>query len=176
MNQHGTLHGIKHLKHICLLFMLVLTGCGFALQGSNQQSQLAIPALTLVTAQQEAPMVRLLREKLSAAGVDLQLTSAVSSADNLQLQLGAEEFDIRIVAVTSRAGAAQYELIGNISFAVTQADNTLSAPETVSAQRTYFEDIANIAGSAGEAELLRDEIREELANRIIRRLEVIIPR
>lgn len=169
--------GNKHLLQTSMLLLaLVLGGCGFALRGGNQQAQLSISSLALVTVQQDAPVVRLLREQLSAAGVDTITTGEASLSDTLQLQLGTEEFDLRIVAVTSRAGAAQYELTGNIGFAVTQAGNTLSEPETISAQRTYFEDIANIAGSSEEAELLREEIREELVSRILRRLEVIVTR
>ena len=40
-------------------------------------------------------------------------------------------------------------------------------------ERSYFEDTANIAGSTREADILHNEMRQELVNQILNRLRAV---
>ena len=48
-----------------------------------------------------------------------------------------------------------------------------SMPETLFVERMYFEDIENISGNQQEIELIRAEMRRELVNQLMRRLEAV---
>ena len=81
--------------------------------------------------------------------------------------------DSRPVTVNPRARAAQYELRLSINIALAQADAMLIDTETLFVERSYFEDIENISGNQEEIELITAEMRRELVNQLMRRLEAV---
>ena len=87
------------------------------------------------------------------------------------LTLGDEQISARPVTVNPRARAAQYEMRLSITIALGQSNRLLIEPETLFIDRTYFEDIENIAGSREEVEIIAQEMRRELVNQVMRRLE-----
>jgi outer membrane lipopolysaccharide assembly protein LptE/RlpB len=75
--------------------------------------------------------------------------------------------------VNPRARAAQYEMRLSINIALGNAERYLISPETLMVERIYFEDIANIAGTQEEVEIITAEMRRELVNQLMRRLEAV---
>lgn len=154
----------RHTMILCL--SLLLTGCGFALR-SSEQATLPITTVQLLSPEQNGAFVQQLRAALAAADV-------VASADNVQasyiLSVGEEQTSTRTASVNSRARAAQYDLQLAVMVQLDSAGVTLFGPETLSVQRSYYEDIANIAGSNEEMELLRTEMRQELVDQLLRRM------
>jgi len=61
----------------------------------------------------------------------------------------------------------------SINIALGSAEEYLIFPETLMVERIYFEDIANIAGTQEEVEIITAEMRRELVNQLMRRLEAI---
>ena len=59
----------------------------------------------------------------------------------------------------------------SITILFEQGEQMLIRPETLSVERTYFEDVENIAGNQEEVVIIRAEMRGELVNQIMRRLE-----
>lgn len=148
------------------ILTITLCSCGFSLRGS-ENARLPFSSIALNLQQENAPFSRLLRSTLNSSGVTV-------GSDGYTLSVGEEQHSIRPVSVTSRASAAQYELNSTVDVAL--ADPTGAAvfePETLIVQKTYFEDIANIAGSNSEIELLRIEMRQELVNQLMRRLQFL---
>ncbi|MDP1930143.1 MAG: LPS assembly lipoprotein LptE [Gammaproteobacteria bacterium] len=147
---------------------LVLAGCGFALRGS-EQTAMPITTVELRAMQQNSPFMQQLRDALANADVS---TSPAGGSATYILSVGEEQTSTRTASVNSRARAAQYDLQLAVSVQLDGAGITVFGPETLSVQRSYYEDIANIAGSNEEMELLRTEMRRELVEQLLRRLRV----
>ncbi len=151
---------------LILVLVMTLCSCGFSLRGS-ENARLPFSSIALNLQQQNAPFSRLLRNALNSSGV------AVGS-DGYTLSVSEEQNSIRPVSVTSRASAAQYELSSSVEVALNDPGGAVVfESETLTVQKTYFEDIANIAGSNSEIELLRIEMRQELVNQLMRRLQFL---
>jgi LPS-assembly lipoprotein len=151
---------------LILVLVMTLCSCGFSLRGS-ENARLPFSSIALNLQQENAPFSRLLRNALNSSGV------AVGS-DGYTLSVSEEQNSIRPVSVTSRASAAQYELSSSVEVALNDPGGAVVfESETLTVQKTYFEDIANIAGSNSEIELLRIEMRQELVNQLMRRLQFL---
>ncbi|OGT71839.1 MAG: hypothetical protein A3H44_06775 [Gammaproteobacteria bacterium RIFCSPLOWO2_02_FULL_57_10] len=155
---------LRHTAILCL--SLILVGCGFTLRGTEQAS-LPITTVQLVSAQQNSAFMQQLRDALAAADVS---TSAENEQASYVLSVGEEQASTRTASVNSRARAAQYDLQLTIVVQLDRAGTTLFGPEALAVQRSYYEDIANIAGSNEEMELVRTEMRQELVDQLLRRL------
>lgn len=158
---------MQHIRHTALLCLaLLLAGCGFTLRGT-EQATLPITSVLLRSEQQNSPFMQQLRSALAAANVS---TSTGTEQATYVLSVGEEQANTRTASVNSRARAAQYDLQLTVVVQLDSAGQTLFGPETLAIQRSYYEDIANIAGSNEEMELLRTEMRQELVDQLLRRL------
>ncbi len=152
-----------------VLISLVFTGCGFSLRGSESTS--LAPETVFVRSAQENSQ---LPQGLQAALVDAQMQLAESAAQARYIvSVGQEDFNTSTATVNGRARAAQYTLRLSVELALDMQDQNLLAVERIAVERSYFEDTANIAGSTREADMLRDEMRQELVNQILNRLRVV---
>jgi len=151
----------------CFLLTALLSGCGFALRGSDTIST-NFDALVLDLEQPNGEFARLLRRNLDVAGVDVQ--QGGNSGSLAMLRVTAERVANRAVTVNPQARAAQYELRLSVNISLSQAGQTLIADETLIVERTYFEDIANLAGTRDEVQLITSELRRDLVDQLLRRL------
>ncbi len=157
-------------RALCLLLLsLPLAGCGFALR-SNDVLSAQFERLELELSQPNNEFSRLLRRSLTVANVDTALTSANSDQVPL-LRIGPEQIVSRPITVNPRARAAQYELRLSVAVAMARGETVLIAPETLFVERIYFEDIENISGNQEEVTIITAEMRRELVNQLLRRLE-----
>lgn len=144
--------------------LLSLTSCGFSLRSSTSALDSSL-SVNIVADNPASELVEQLEASLVAAGVSITGNSAQYS-----LRLSDEDFNTRPVTVNGRARAAQYEVQLTVEFSLAQQDLVLISQETIVSTRTHFEDIANISGSNEELALLRHEMRQELVDRLMRRL------
>ncbi len=147
------------------LLLLLLSGCGFALRGS---ADLPEPLRTLQVAgvDENSELLQEVRRALRNSGVTL-----VETDTPYRLGIGRETTGERIVSVNSNARAGEYELEMNLLFQLTQGGTTLLGPETLSLTRVYLTDPENAVAKEEEAELIRSELRRELAQQLLRRLQ-----
>ena len=160
-----------------LLFTLCacisLTYCGFSLRGSDVLSS-KFQVIQLNIQQPNSEFSRLLRRSLEVADVTIEAVSLDSAnSDSPILMVSDERIVRRPVTVNPRARAAQYEMRLSINIALGNAEEYLISPETLIVERIYFEDIANIAGTQEEIEIITAEMRRELVNQLMRRLEAV---
>ncbi|GLS25549.1 hypothetical protein GCM10007877_12630 [Marinibactrum halimedae] len=82
-----------------------------------------------------------------------------------------DEYDNRRTLSVGTSGlATQYELTLEITYGITKADGTiLVEPEPLRMNRNYDFDQQNIAGKAQEEQLLRETMRRELVQQVMRR-------
>jgi len=154
-----------------LLGSLILSGCGYSLRGAESLST-SLPNLQLNLQNPNSEFSRLLRRSLDTAGVALSdggMDSANIAASRLSVT------DLRVqnqpVSVNPAARAAQYEIRLSIDIQLFNGEQELIPRETLTVERSYFEDIENIAGNQEEVEIITSEMRRELVNLLIRRLQ-----
>ena len=158
---------MSHSIKICCLALLLttLSSCGFTLRGSND-AMVNDLSVTLNSERANDATTVQVKQALEQLG----LTVMSQGAADYTLALSSERFNARPSSVNGRARAAQYELTLAIDYSLQDANALLIPQESIAASRTYFEDLANISGSSEEQELLRQEMRAELVDRLIRRV------
>lgn len=152
----------KWLLSIGLCF---LSACGWHLRGVGEASNgQFLSALTLVSASRFSQMTLAVADALQKYGIAEQ-----SNAD-WQLVLQEERLEKRTVAVNSIGSASQYELALQIDFLYRNTLNTEHLPElrSVTTQRVFDFGLNNTVAKAEEENQLIEEMRDELARRIVR--------
>jgi LPS-assembly lipoprotein len=154
-----------------LLAVMTLSSCGYSLRGSDVISS-RYTSLGLNLQQRNGEFAQQLQRALEGADVVIvDASTPQGEADLPVLSVSAETVDVRPVTVTARARAAQYEMRLGVIVSLTEGGQRLIDAEELSIQRVYFEDPDNITGTLAEAELIQTEMRRELVNQLLRRIE-----
>lgn len=153
------------------VFIIALNQCGFTLR-SNEVISSRFNSIQLNLQPPNSELSRLLRRRLDISGVETQLLTTNSPNINQPiLVISDEQMTSRPVTFNPRARTAQQEMRLSITILFEQGEQMLIRPETLFVERTYFEDVENIAGNQEEVVIIRAEMRGELVNQIMRRLE-----
>jgi len=160
----------------CLLLSLALLtagGCGFSLRGSDALSA-RLPELQLVLQQPASEFATVLRRALRDAGVATRESDGTSLSESLPvLAVGAEQLRIRPITVTPRARAAQYDVRLAVPFSVALGQRSLIEAEELFLQQVYYENTGNIIGTLEERRVIEQELRRDLVNQLLRRLQAV---
>ena len=151
------------------LISLTLANCGFALRGSGSTA-LSPETVFVRSAQENGVLTQALQTSLIDA--QMQLVETAPQAHYI-VSVSQEEFNTSTATVNGRARAAQYTLRLSVELALDTQDQNLLPAERIMVERSYFEDTANIAGSTREADILHNEMRQELVNQILNRLRAV---
>ena len=157
------------LHSAAILLICSLMGCGFQLkgaQGSPVSPSLAGTELVLISSQPRGELTTALREQLRLQGVVLSETTT----EGLVLRLGGERFQQRNLSLTAQARAAEVELTMMASLALSQGAAELIVETDAQVVRQFLDDPLNVVGKTEELRLLREEMRQDLAAQIIRRI------
>ncbi|MEE9343033.1 MAG: LPS assembly lipoprotein LptE [Gammaproteobacteria bacterium] len=152
-----------------LVMLFFLAACGFQLRGS-----LNMPPLMLKTfVKSDAPyasMPTAMRKELLSAGVVVP-----SSNDNATavIQILNHHSDKRLLSVGSSGKATEYELFEAIGFRLLDAHNKVVIErQDLRITRDYVFDETRLLGEFEEAEHIRRQMQQELAKRVLKRIEV----
>ena len=160
----------RAISLLAFILAISLPACGFELRGSDAISS-GFNSLNLELEQPKSELSALLKRSLTAAGVNLSPQQPNTSAT---LRVSDERISSRPMSINPRARASQVEIRLSVRFTLTIPGRTSIPEETLAVVRTYFQDIENIAGSQEEALLIADELRRELSDKLLRRLESTI--
>lgn len=155
------------LRLLLLVLALSVQACGFTLR-DNDAIVSSFDNLNLELAQPQSELSALLQRSLRAAGVSL---SSQQLKTTPTLTVSNEQISTRPVSINPRARASQVELRLSVNIALTVGGKPTIPDETLTVVRTYFQDIENIAGNQEEAQIIANELRQELVNQLMRRLE-----
>jgi outer membrane lipopolysaccharide assembly protein LptE/RlpB len=154
-----------------LLLALLIAGCGFQPRGQTPRLS-GVPGPILISGILPAsPLQRALVRELEAAGATVapSRTQGVAVLDIDRLRS-----ERRVLSVDSRNKAVEYELAESARFALRSADGRELVPaQTARVLRIQFRPGDAILASDREAELVREDMREELASKIVRRLAAV---
>jgi LPS-assembly lipoprotein len=168
------------LPPLLLLLLMSMSSCGFSLRGTDVLAS-SFGALQLELEQPNSEFSRLLQRSLEVANIDTSADSVNDNDDDSsagsatpeapRLFVSAERAISRPVSINPRARAAQHEVRLAVDISLQQGNKVLLAPETLVVERSYFEDIENIAGNQEEIQIITTEMRRDLVNQLLRRLE-----
>lgn len=154
--------------------LLLLAGCGFQLRG---QSSLP-PAMSVTYVQSQTgvgmpPGVLSRRLQLALRGSGVTVTRDPAQATAILTILG-EGSGRRVMAADRFDVKRKYALVYNAAFQVTLPDGQVLLPaESISANRTLLFDENRILGFEAATESLVDNMADDLAWQIIRRLQAV---
>lgn len=153
---------------ILLAGLLLLAGCGFQPRGQVLGPADVPGPLHLSGIRPYSALARELRRQFAQAGVAMA-DSAAGAASILRITR--RERDSRVLSVDSRNRAVEYELVEAAEFALFGRDGSaLVTPQTVRVLRILLRPSEAILGANREESLLREDMRRELAERMIQRL------
>jgi outer membrane lipopolysaccharide assembly protein LptE/RlpB len=160
--------GPRITPFIAVLAMLLVYGCGFqprghSTAGGDMPSPVYISGIATFS-----DLHRELYRQLKITGAEL---APVAAEGAYILHIDEVDADTRLLSVNSRNRAVEYELIESATFGLrSKAGQEMVAPQRITVLRIQYRPEQEVLGSDREAELLRQDMREELAGRIIQRL------
>ncbi|NQX90106.1 MAG: hypothetical protein HRT77_15750 [Halioglobus sp.] len=147
----------------------LITACGFHLRGAGGAT---LPDnwkhLSLSTKNPNGEFARAVVGRFAANGV----TWSTPEDANATLVLGPAKFERRNLSLNAEARVSEVELTMRSTFTVNDAvTNAEIMPSTTLAVVKQMEsNPRNVVGKEGEERLLREEMRHELADQILRRI------
>lgn len=157
---------VRLLVALCVLGVL-LGGCGFAPRGADFGLSTMPGPLRLAGIGAYTDLGREIVRQLRLAG------AGVVSDDSAVSVLRIEDVgrDTRVLAVDSRNRVVEYELEESLRFSLLARNGeTLVPAQGLRALRIQFRPENAVLGSNNEADLLRADMRRELAQRLVQRL------
>jgi LPS-assembly lipoprotein len=146
--------------------VLLLAGCGFALQG-----RVPLPAslqTVYVDAQDsQSDFVQALRASLTASGAQLVEASGQSAA---VVRVSQDHVTERVLSVSARNIPTDYELTYEVQLSVMANGQEVMAPELLSLSRIYSFDEQQMLAKDRERDALLEVLARELSGVALRRL------
>ncbi|WP_434655437.1 hypothetical protein J3P96_03825 [Pseudomonas sp. R3-56] len=147
---------------------VLLSACGFQLRGTGT-TELAIKELDLSARDAYGDTVKMLRQTLENSGVK------VYSGAPYKLVLASEQQSQRSLSYAGAGRSAEYELTNVLNYEI-RGNNGLSLlDDKLQVQKVYLHDGNNITGSDQESVEVRGEMRRELVQRMMLRLQQLSP-
>lgn len=147
---------------------VLLSACGFQLRGTDV-SDLSLKELDLSARNTYGDIVTQLRQVLKASGVN------VHTGAPYKLILTNEQETQRAASYAGAGRSVEYELNTTLSYEIKGLDNLSLLADKLEVQKVYVHDSNNLTGSDQEAGQIRDEMRRELVQRMMLRLQQLTP-
>jgi len=158
------------MKKIALVVLLFLSGCGFQLRGTLDVPEQWQPVY--VSSKNADEIADVLKQNLETA--EIQQTLDPKQA-KLILHLQNQQRTNRILSVSSTTAKTQErEYINEVTFEIRDAkENPLSPQQKLTARRELSLDERAVLAKSEEEQLLLQDLDQELAGNIARRLIIL---
>ncbi|MDZ5432482.1 LPS assembly lipoprotein LptE [Pseudomonas fluorescens] len=147
---------------------VLLSACGFQLRGTGT-TELAIKELDLSARNAYGETVTQLRQVLDSSGVK------VYTGAPFKLVLTDEQETQRILSYAGAGRTGEYQLSTVLSYNILSQDNLSLMADKLEVQKVFIHDGNNLVGSDQEANDARKDMRRELVQRMMLRLQQISP-
>jgi LPS-assembly lipoprotein len=162
---------MRHAFRISVFLMLAgLSACGFHLRESASLPA-ALQTLRIESVDTLSPLPQELGRALLRQGVTLVDSDAAKST---VLRILADTQATVPLSFSGAARVQEYQVVHRVEFEVLDADGKpLAARSTIERRRDYRFDETQALGAAAEDELARKELRREMLQALLRRLETV---
>lgn len=147
---------------------VLLSACGFQLRGTGT-TELAITELDLSARDAYGDTVKMLRDTLENSGV------RIYSGAPYKLILTREQQSQRSLSYAGAGRSAEYELNNVLNYEIRGRNNLSLLEDKLQVQKVYLHDGNNITGSDQESSEVRVEMRRDLVQRMMLRLQQLSP-
>jgi LPS-assembly lipoprotein len=147
---------------------VLLSACGFQLRGTGT-TELAIKELDLSARDAYGDTVKMLRQTLENSGVK------VYTGAPYKLVLASEQQSQRSLSYAGAGRSAEYELTNVLNYEIRGHNDLSLLNDKLQVQKVYLHDGNNITGSDQESVEVRGEMRRELVQRMMLRLQQLSP-
>jgi LPS-assembly lipoprotein len=154
-----------------LLLLLTLVGCGFHLKGYQQAASPVLNGLYVEGGGERGTLAGILAYKLRTSGVEL---AADAQSAKAQVEITRERLQSRVLAVDANGKALDSELQLMVSFRLTPASGDDPTNQSLELVRQLSYSGNDELGQRNEAALLANDMRNDMANQIIRRLQALL--
>jgi LPS-assembly lipoprotein len=150
--------------------ILLLSACGFQLRGEARLPP-AMAETWLNVPDDSTAFVRELTLMLRANGVEVVDRPGAQSAE---LRIFNERIFREALTISGQARVREFVLVFDLDFELVTADGEALIPrETLRLMRDYSFDEQEILAATREEEFLRNDLRQSMATRLLRRLEAL---
>lgn len=147
---------------------VMLSACGFQLRGTGS-TELSVKEMDVSARNAYGPTVVQLREVLERSGVN------VHAGAPYRLVLTNEQERERSATYNSGNRTAEYELTTELNYSIQGLKNLELLSDKLEVRKIYVRDGSNITGSEQEATRAREEMRRDLVNAMVVRLQMLSP-
>ncbi|AZD57245.1 LPS assembly lipoprotein LptE [Pseudomonas chlororaphis subsp. aurantiaca] len=147
---------------------VLLSACGFQLRGTGT-TELAIKELDLSARNAYGETVTQLRQVLQNSGVK------VYAGAPYKLVLTREQESQRSLSYAGAGRSAEYELTTVLNYEIQGQNNLSLLSDKLQVQKVYIHDGNNLVGSDQESLEVRKEMRRDLVQNMILRLQLLTP-
>ncbi|MDE1193771.1 hypothetical protein BWR59_30055 [Pseudomonas sp. Bc-h] len=147
---------------------VMLSACGFQLRGTGTNA-LSIKELDVSARDAYGQVVTQLRQTLSSSGVH------VYTGAQYKLFLAREDETQRTASYVGSGRSAEYELTNVLKYEIHGSKDVLLLEDNVQSTKTFVHDGNNLIGSDQEAEQIRKEMRNDLVQKMVARLQQLTP-
>jgi LPS-assembly lipoprotein len=160
----------KMIKRNLLVMGLavMLSACGFQLRGTGT-SELTIKELDVSARNAYGETVTQLRQALKSSGVN------VHTGAPYRLVLTNEAETQRAATYSGSGSTAEYELSTVLSYSINGLNDTNLLNDKLEVRKIYVYDGNNITGGDQEASQTREEMRRDLVQSMLVRLQLLTP-
>ncbi|MGY4660379.1 LPS assembly lipoprotein LptE [Pseudomonas chlororaphis] len=147
---------------------VLLSACGFQLRGTGT-TELAIKELDLSARNAYGETVTQLRQVLQSSGVK------VYAGAPYKLVLTREQESQRSLSYAGAGRSAEYELTTVLNYEIQGQNNLTLLSDKLQVQKVYIHDGNNLVGSDQESLEVRKEMRRDLVQNMMLRLQLLTP-
>jgi LPS-assembly lipoprotein len=159
------------MKRIVLIFLLtasLVSGCGFQLRGT-----ITLPD-SIRTVSVTSPDAKLRDALVSSLESNNVIIVNSPTADSALIKISEADFGREVRTIDERGKSTGFVLILRASYEVLDSTGKeLVKPSITTARRDYNFDQEQLLSATREEELLRDEMREDVAQSILRKMSRI---
>ncbi|MBO9551549.1 LPS assembly lipoprotein LptE [Pseudomonas sp.] len=147
---------------------VLLSACGFQLRGTGTNA-MSVKEMDVSARNAYGQTVVQLREILKRSGVN------VHAGAPYRLVLTNEQENSRSATYTGGNRTAEYELTTILNYSILGLNNLELLSDKVEVRKVYVRDGSNITGSDQEALRSREEMRRDLVQSMVARLQLLSP-
>ena len=153
---------------VVMSLAVLLSACGFQLRGTGD-ADFALEEINLQARDSHGQTVKQLEDLLERSDVRVHPGATYS------LNLANERNTQRTASYTGSARSAEYELTSVLDYEFLGSGNTVLLRDSIETRRVYVHDSNNVIGSSQEGEQLRQEMRRELIQQLVMRIQRVSP-
>lgn len=150
-----------------LIGALLLTGCGFRLQGAMTLPE-GLRSVHIATEEELSPFAVELRRALERSGASL---AAVPAGADAVIRVRQDRTGRRVLSVSARNTPQEYEIYYSVEFSIDRGGQEAVAAQQINLTRYFSFDETLLLAKDREETVLREAMARDLADLVLRRLE-----